>query len=151
MGVAKVPGKILPPSDPPPGEFKDWLVARMKELGLSQAELARRSGADNSTINQLRSGEAKPGIRVLRKLAHPLGLQLPEILVIAGQIDPGEWEAPALPPLPPVIQKIMGRLEIQTDRENQAMLNAVASAVVIFDEVNADLGESPREPKRRSR
>lgn len=79
-------------------------------MGLTVAELARRSGADASSISNLRKGAADPGLRILRKLAVGLEIPLPEILVVAKQIDANEWDRDPTSAMPPVVQDIMTRL-----------------------------------------
>jgi transcriptional regulator with XRE-family HTH domain len=152
VGVAKVPAKIVPAAAPA-GEFKDWLADRMEAVGLSQAELSRRSGVNNSTINNLlkaRKGSGQPGLEVLRMLAKGLEMPLAELLVIAGRIDPGEWEGSSVP-LPPEVQQIMARLSYQSELKNRAMLNMIPTMLVILDQVEEDIEDSPAESKRRNR
>jgi transcriptional regulator with XRE-family HTH domain len=140
-GVAKVPAKIVPPVDTPV-DFKDWLIARMDAMGLSIAELARRSGANGSSITNLRSGEAKPGLDILRKLARGLDMPLPEILVIAGRIGADEWEGPASEPLYPVEQEIRARLRSKSplnERQKQRLIGLLVADVELFDDVYAEV------------
>lgn len=146
VGVAKVPVKTQL-------EFKDFLVSRMDTMGLTIAELVRLSGADNSTISNLRSGQAKPGIRVLRKLAKGLGMPLPELLVIAGLIEPEDWpEGKPSPALPPVIQDVLARLNPETglsEKEKRMLQAGVRRALESFDEFIEEVRRVPIEGRRR--
>lgn len=48
------------------------MTERMTELGISQAELARRMACSRAYISQLRSGQSTPGLDVVDKLAEAL-------------------------------------------------------------------------------
>ncbi|TDC93059.1 helix-turn-helix transcriptional regulator [Actinomadura sp. 7K507] len=49
---------------------------RRLELGLTQVELARRSGMTQSQLSRLEAGGTEPTIRVLDRLAHALDATL---------------------------------------------------------------------------
>lgn len=145
-GVAKVP--IQPAEEHV--AFGEFLVARMETMGLSIAELVRLSGADNSTISNLRSGQAKPGIRVLKKLYKGLGMSLPELLVIAGLIDPADWpEGSTSPALPPVLRSVLSRLENPKykQRHRDVLADTVQEVVDRWDEM-IELIEEERRGRR---
>jgi transcriptional regulator with XRE-family HTH domain len=52
------------------------LRARREQLGLSQSELARRSGTQQSAISDMETGEASPTLRTLRKVVKYLKLDI---------------------------------------------------------------------------
>jgi ribosome-binding protein aMBF1 (putative translation factor) len=57
-------------------QIADQVSARRRELGLSQAELARVCGTTQSAIARLESGGRPPRIDTLLKLAHALDCEL---------------------------------------------------------------------------
>lgn len=56
-----------------------WLDRRMNDLGMSQAELARRAGTGDVQVGRWRRGEATPTPRFLAKLAAVFGVELAEL------------------------------------------------------------------------
>jgi len=48
--------------------FADRLVARRKQAGLSQAQLARRAGVCVETLNRIERGRVTPDFSTIRKL-----------------------------------------------------------------------------------
>jgi transcriptional regulator with XRE-family HTH domain len=58
----------------------DELRRMRKERGISQAELAARSGVDRSTISQIESGSREPQSSTLRRLAVVLGVGAGDLL-----------------------------------------------------------------------
>lgn len=60
--------------------YGEVLLLYLKELGVSQRELARRLGTNTSTINALVKGRAKnPTLRMARDIANALGVTLQEM------------------------------------------------------------------------
>jgi ribosome-binding protein aMBF1 (putative translation factor) len=57
-------------------QIAEQVAARRRELGLSQAELARVCGTTQSAIARLESGGRPPRIDTLLKLAHALDCEL---------------------------------------------------------------------------
>ena len=57
-------------------QIADQVSERRRELGLSQAELARVCGTTQSAIARLESGGRPPRIDTLLKLAHALDCEL---------------------------------------------------------------------------
>jgi ribosome-binding protein aMBF1 (putative translation factor) len=57
-------------------QIADQVAERRRELGLSQAELARVCGTTQSAIARLESGGRPPRIDTLLKLAHALDCEL---------------------------------------------------------------------------
>lgn len=56
-----------------------WLDRRMNDLGMSQAELARRAGTGDVQVGRWRRGEATPTPRFLARLATVFGVELAEL------------------------------------------------------------------------
>jgi ribosome-binding protein aMBF1 (putative translation factor) len=50
-----------------------FVIMRRAELGLTQAELARKVGTSHSAISRLESGQHRPGVATLERVAHALG------------------------------------------------------------------------------
>jgi transcriptional regulator with XRE-family HTH domain len=56
-----------------PATFGDRLRQRREAVGISQSELARRSGLNREFLCRLESGARAPGWETVRKLAEHLG------------------------------------------------------------------------------
>jgi ribosome-binding protein aMBF1 (putative translation factor) len=56
-------------------EFADTIRERRLELGLSQAEVARRAGMTQPALSRLEGGGGTPTIGVLDRLADALGMR----------------------------------------------------------------------------
>lgn len=67
-------------------EFAHKLMAMMKERGLSQGELARRSGLAVSTINAYLSQYRTPNVRGVINIAYALGWDVSELIDFGGPI-----------------------------------------------------------------
>jgi transcriptional regulator with XRE-family HTH domain len=68
---------------------RDWatyLEAAMQTSGLSQAELARRSGIAESMISRWLRGVNQPDVPNLRRVRPVLGVSMLELLVAAGHL-----------------------------------------------------------------
>jgi transcriptional regulator with XRE-family HTH domain len=69
-------------------QFSRGLVAALKcareSRGMSQSELAKRSGVSRAMINHLESGKRNPTIIVLHALAGALGANLSELIKALG-------------------------------------------------------------------
>ena len=77
-----------------------FVIGKRSELGMSQAELSRRSGVPVTTLNRIETGVTKlPGADVRRQLAKALHVDHVEILIAAGEITEDEliYSAPAAP------------------------------------------------------
>jgi transcriptional regulator with XRE-family HTH domain len=65
------------------------LVGRLRELaGLTQSELARRSGTSQPAIARLEAGYGSPGIATLQRLAEAAGFDLELRLAPRASADP---------------------------------------------------------------
>jgi transcriptional regulator with XRE-family HTH domain len=84
---------------------QDWagyLDAAMRSAGLSQAELARRTGLAESMVSRWLRGLNQPDVPNLRRLGPVLGVPMLELLVAAGHVTLAEAQlrdAPE-PPVP---------------------------------------------------
>lgn len=60
---------------------------RVKEcrnkLGLSQMELAEKSGVSRSTIAEIEAGKRTPGVDIAILLARALGVSVTELFIVA--------------------------------------------------------------------
>ena len=67
--------------------LKHFVETRMKDLGLSQVQLAAKAGLTKSEINALLKGRVQlPGADKRRRLAKALGVSHLDLLVEAGEI-----------------------------------------------------------------
>ena len=55
------------------------LESRRKELGLSQGDVAKSAGVSQHTISVVENGKSDTSTRTIFKLAHALGLNIPEL------------------------------------------------------------------------
>lgn len=54
--------------------FNEWLHDRLKASGLSQRQLAQKTGVDHSTISRLVRGDGVPSLQTAASLARALGM-----------------------------------------------------------------------------
>lgn len=59
--------------------FSDHLRARMEERGLTQAQLAERSGVGQPAISMMLKRQCRPQRRTIEKLASALGVQVVDL------------------------------------------------------------------------
>lgn len=152
MGVAKV----KTPVEPEPGTFAAYLISVMDQADLNIATLSRLTAeshpdepVDGSTLSNLRTGKAAPGIKLLRKIAPHLGRSLGEMLVAADLATPDELGMVAVP-LPAEVQLVMDRLKAAgTSRQKRALLNHLARSMETYDRVVEEIADSLREPRAR--
>lgn len=57
-----------------------------KQRGITQEELAQRSGVNRKTIGRIERGRGKPTVRTLEKLARALDVSLRELLPDADRV-----------------------------------------------------------------
>lgn len=60
----------------PEYEIIRQIIAARKELGLTQAELAERTGIRQSNLSRLESGNYNPSLAFLKKVAKGLGKKI---------------------------------------------------------------------------
>lgn len=65
-------------------DFGNWLLKEMENRGLSQAELARRAGVNQSTISLVIGGKRGVGEDLCTALAKAFGLPIETIFRAAG-------------------------------------------------------------------
>jgi transcriptional regulator with XRE-family HTH domain len=68
--------------------FAEWLENVMVQQGLSQSELARRSGVTRSAINGVLKGTRGPGVDLANGIAKALKLPPEEVYRAAGLLPP---------------------------------------------------------------
>jgi XRE family transcriptional regulator, regulator of sulfur utilization len=61
------------------------LMARRRQLGLTQAVLAKRTGIAQADISRIEGGRANPTIGTVAVLARALGLRVGLVPVVAGE------------------------------------------------------------------
>ncbi len=64
--------------------FARRLAELREEAGISQYELAKRSGVSKQALSRLELGEREPSWQTVRKIAHALGVSVAEF-----DTDPG--------------------------------------------------------------
>ncbi len=67
--------------------FDLWLNEQLKEKGLTQKELARRSGISPATVSRWLKGEFKPDLANLRKVNRVLGVPEKELFLQLGLVE----------------------------------------------------------------
>jgi DNA-binding XRE family transcriptional regulator len=83
------------------GFFASRLTELRKRAGLSQPQLAEKSGVPVSTIRQFEQGRREPTYGTLTKLASGLGLSLSAFDPVLGEPPAAAGPAPGQPPQPP--------------------------------------------------
>lgn len=74
------------------GLFDRTLRSRREELGLGQADLAKRVGVTQQTISRWENGEVVPPPKRLAKVALALDLDLDRVLAYGGYLpDATDW------------------------------------------------------------
>ena len=74
------------------GLFDRTLRSRREELGLGQADLAKRVGVTQQTISRWENGEVVPAPKRLAKVALALDLDLDRVLAYGGYLpDATDW------------------------------------------------------------
>ena len=66
--------------------FGEWLLVELDRRGMSQADLARKSGVSRTAISDVISGSSKPGFRLCRGIADGLRLPFLTVLLQAGLV-----------------------------------------------------------------
>lgn len=68
-------------------EIGQRLALLRKQHGLSQRELARRSGATNASISQIESGKVSPSVGVLKRLLDGIPMKMSEFFALEEEKD----------------------------------------------------------------
>ena len=132
--------------------FGSWLEARLTDLGYDlsprgggRSRFAEETGVSPSTISRALNRRAIPGLPVLAALARGLGVDLAEVLSLAGVATPEQLHAATDPTAPPG-----GRI---TAREAAAHLGITSPGQVALFEAMVDQmrkQEADRRSGRRS-
>jgi len=160
MGIAKVtvPTKVAEShTEPDPGGFAAYLIAAMQRAGVNNASLARLtaeshpdSPVDSSTISNLRTGKADPGLKVIRKIAPHLGLTVGAMLLAADPTLTAEELGLVAEPLLAEIADLRDLYNgLTVERERKAFRNHLKRSLTLFIETVEIVNESPREPRMR--
>lgn len=119
-----------------------FITKRRLELGMTQAELARRSGVPVTTVNRVEAGVTKlPGADVRRQLARALHVEHAALLVAAGEITESELGegTGAVEPAPVDIDRsaLISRVErIRLTPERIGSLERVLDLYLSFDDAS---------------
>lgn len=73
-----------------------WLASRLEILGLSQEELATRAGIAAADVSRYKQHKQRPRIDQVEKLAAALGVDVVEVLIGLGAIDPKAETTPQI-------------------------------------------------------
>jgi len=88
-----------------PAGWAAFLDQAMRAKGLTQAQLAERSGIGDSVISRWLTKGNQPDIPNLRRLVKPLGLGLVELMVAAGHLEPEEAKMKDRPKAPEPVRR----------------------------------------------
>jgi transcriptional regulator with XRE-family HTH domain len=101
-----------------------YLRSAMTARGLTQANLARALGVNDSLVSRWLTGRNTTDVRYLRKLAPLLKVPVVELLVAAGHLDAAEAKVPppkpAEPPRPVTVEEFV-RANIPPGRQDAAL------------------------------
>jgi transcriptional regulator with XRE-family HTH domain len=67
-------------------EIGNFLKSKREELGLSQAEVARRAGVDKGTISRLEGAQLRPRTDSMQAIGEVIGVSLTDIFAAGGWI-----------------------------------------------------------------
>jgi transcriptional regulator with XRE-family HTH domain len=68
--------------------FSEWLLSEIRERGISQSELARRSGVTRTAISDVVTGRRNPGKELANGIATALSLPPEQVFRAAGILPP---------------------------------------------------------------
>lgn len=71
----------------PYSTYRQAIIDARKENGITQVELAHRTGMAQGAISKLENGYANPSIKTLHRLAKGMGLQLKIEFIKEGEQD----------------------------------------------------------------
>lgn len=74
----------------------EWLAARLEELGLTQEELAARAGVTAPDISRYKNHKQRPRIDQVEKIASALEVNVMDMLIGLGAIDPDAETTPRI-------------------------------------------------------
>ncbi len=113
--------------DHPLGES---IAARLKEIGMTQAELARRVGVSQQTVSKWIGGESTPRLKRLETLAGVLDMRLRDLIHLATGLDTLEEggasaddrDSGGAEELPASIAAKAGQLPVEDQEEIEAFI-----------------------------
>ena len=106
------------------------LKQRRVAIPLTLVELSAASQVSLSHLGRIERGERFPSVRILRKLAKPLGFLEEELLTLAGYLSPpssAKMEDSAIGKLEPYVAALLAREPVETQRAVATILNVIKS------------------------
>jgi len=101
---------------------------------LTLQELARASGVSASHLGRIERGERFPSVRVLRKIARPLGFSEPELFGLANYL-PSEPSAatgrPTVRQLDPYVAAVLSQEPAEIQRAVVTVLSVMKSMALV--------------------
>ena len=89
--MADHPSETQPAPDVGRATLGPWIIERRLQLGLTQTELAEKTGILRTTLNNIERGKVSfPSIENRRRLADALRVRHVDLLVAAGELDDTE-------------------------------------------------------------
>jgi len=79
-------------------QTEQWLAARLETLGLTQLELAQKADLSAADVSRYKQHKQRPSIDGVEKLARALKVNVVELLIALGAIDPDATTTPTLVP-----------------------------------------------------
>jgi transcriptional regulator with XRE-family HTH domain len=153
MGTATVPDVIKASPASTAGEYFESLL-KASEFA-NRAELGEASGVDPGTIGRWIRGEKLPTLDKLLAVAPHLKVRAGDLVVAFGLATMEDLGMVGAPPVAtrPVEREIHARLSdpTKTARHKRALENHLEYSLELFDEVVAQVENSPREPRMRRR
>ena len=70
--------------------FGATIRERREQLGMTQAELARRAGLARNTVRAVEGGESNLSLDVIDRVARPLGMN-PSLLLRKAELRTSQW------------------------------------------------------------
>ena len=74
--------------------LKKWIQEGLTQHGWSQSELARRAKLSSTTVSDVLSGSAKPGLNFCKGVARAFGVRTEKVLRLAELLPPEPEETP---------------------------------------------------------
>ena len=93
--------------------FDEWLANRIKEMGINQAEFARRAGVTRSGLGAILHGRRGPGVVMMTGISKALNIPVEDVMRAAG-LSPSKKAKPDDP-----ITKMINHLLPQLPRRDQ--------------------------------
>lgn len=118
--------------------FSQWLSTRMTELGVSQNELARRTGVGQTAVKGWVTGISTPSWHNCREIAAALSTDRAHVRQVAGYLDPGE--EPDIDADEDAMELVAIKNELSP--ENRASLQLVARSLRDFQRRSVELARS---------